>query len=294
MTPHDEGVVRHRIRPPETVVRIAMRRAIGERELLWNLTLRDLRSRYRRSTIGWAWSMINPAVMTAIYTFVFTVFFKVKPTPGVPSGMTAYAFYLLGGLLPWNALVNGVTGASAALVGGGGLMAKVRFAREHLVLATVLAMSATLLLELAVLAFMELIGGYVVLHLAPVVVLLVVLLTLFIAGVSLMVAALNLRYRDVQHLMSIGFLVWFYLTPVIYPVELIPQRFSIGALSLPLRSILGMNPMSRFVLAFRNCFYDVTLPGLGTMVGLVAISCTTFFIGYRFFIRRAPWFVEEL
>lgn len=290
--PSPRGRVRRR--PAETAVPFAMRRAVGERELLWNLTLRDLRSRYRRSTIGWAWSMINPAVMTAIYTFVFTVFFKIHPTAGVPSGMTAYAFYLLGGLLPWNALVNGVTGASAALIGGGGLMAKVRFAREHLVLATVLAMATTLLLELAVLAIMELIGGYVVLHLVPIVLLLVLLLTLFIAGVGFVVAALNLRYRDVQHLMSIGFLVWFYLTPVIYPVELIPNRYSIGGLDFPLRSILGMNPMSRFVLAFRNCFYDITMPGFGTMAGLVAISLATFLLGYRFFIRRAPWFVEEL
>jgi ABC-type polysaccharide/polyol phosphate export permease len=294
MTQASGAKVRRQAPPRETGLVFAFRRAFTERELLWNLTLRDLRSRYRRSVIGWAWSMINPAVMTAIYTFVFTVFFRVQPTPGVPSGMTAYAFYLLGGLLPWNALVNGVTGASAALVGGGGLMSKVRFAREHLVLATVLAMAATLLLELVVLAVMELIGGYFVFHLAPVVVLLVVLLMLFIAGVGLMVAALNLRYRDVQHVMSIGFLVWFYLTPVIYPVELIPQKYSIGGIQLPLRSILGMNPMSRFVLAFRNCLYDVTLPGLGTMVGLTAISLTTFLVGYRFFIRRAPWFVEEL
>ncbi len=282
------------LRPNETYVRFAARRAFGERELLWNLLLRDLRSRYRRTTVGWLWSMINPAVMTAIYSFVFTVFFHVQPAAGVPSGMRAYAFYLLGGLLPWNTLVNGVTGASAALVGGGGLMAKVRFSREHLVLATVLAMSASLLVELAVLGLMELIGGYVVFHLLPVVLFLVFLLTLFISGVGLIVAALNLRYRDVQHLISIGFLVWFYLTPVIYPVGLIPERFTILGAELPLRTILGMNPMSRFILAFRNCFFDITLPGFGTLAGLTGISVATFLIGYRFFIRRAPWFVEEL
>lgn len=281
-------------RPNETYLVFAARRAFGERELLWNLLLRDLRSRYRRTTVGWLWSMINPAVMTAIYSFVFTVFFHVQPATGIPSGMRAYAFYLLGGLLPWNALVNGVTGASAALIGGGGLMAKVRFAREHLVLATVLAMSTSLLAELAVLGLMELIGGYVVFHLLPVILLLVFLLTLFIAGVGFIVAALNLRYRDVQHLTSIGFLVWFYLTPVIYPVGLIPEKYTVLGATLPLRTILGMNPMSRFVLAFRNCFFDVTLPGLGTLAGLVGISVVTFLVGYRFFIQRAPWFVEEL
>jgi ABC-type polysaccharide/polyol phosphate export permease len=270
------------------------RRAFHERELLWNLLLRDLRSRYRRSVIGWGWSMINPAVMTLIYSFVFTQFFRVKPDPGVPSGMTQYAFYLLAGLLPWNALVNGVNGASAGLIGGGGLMAKVKFAREHLVLATVIAMSMTLCIELVVLVVLELIFGFVVLHLLPVIALLVFLLTLFIAGVGLTVAALNLRYRDVQHLTSIGFLVWFYLTPVIYPVKLIPKTMEVFGFSLPIRTILGMNPMSRFLLAFRNCFYDVTLPGANTLIGLLVMSVSTFLLGYRFFIRRAPWFVEEL
>ena len=271
-----------------------MLRAWSERELLWNLFLRDLRTRYRRNAIGWAWSMINPAVLTLIYTFVFTQIFPARPPAGIPSGMKVYSFYLLSGLLPWNALVNGVTAATAALSGGGGLMAKVRFSREHLVLAPVLAMIVTLLIELSILAGIELVAGYVTFHLVPVVLLLTVLLTLFISGLALMIAALNLRYRDVQHLTSIGFLVWFYLTPVIYPASLLPERSSIGGLEIPVRAILSYNPMSRFLLAYRSCFFDITLPGSETMAGLVVISVATFGLGYRFFIRRAPWFVEDL
>ena len=104
---------------PDTRPRFALLRAWSERELLWNLFLRDLRTRYRRNAIGWAWSMINPAVLTLIYTFVFTQIFPAQPQPGIPSGMKVYSFYLLSGLLPWNALVNGVTAATAALSGGG-------------------------------------------------------------------------------------------------------------------------------------------------------------------------------
>jgi ABC-type polysaccharide/polyol phosphate export permease len=280
--------------PADARPRAAAQRAWRERELLTNLLQRDLRTRYRRNAIGWAWSMINPAVMTLIYTFVFTQILPARPAAGIPSGMRHYAFYLLSGLLPWNALVNGVTGASAALIGGGGLMAKVRFAREHLVFAPVLAMLVTLLIELAILVGMELLAGYVTLHLVPVVLLLTVLLGMFVSGIALIVSALNIRYRDVQHLTSIGFLVWFYLTPVIYPASLIPERAEVLSVELPLRTILGMNPMSRFLLAFRNCFFDVTLPGAETILGLIAISVVTFAVGYRFFVRRAPWFVEDL
>lgn len=272
----------------------ALRRAIGEHELLTNLLLRDLRSRYRRTLVGWGWSMLNPALMAVIYTFVFTVFFKVRPDPGQPSGMTEYAFYLLSGLLPWNALVNGATGGIGALMGGAGLLSKVRFAREHLVLSTVLAMIVSLGVELLVLAALILVAGHMVLQYLVVCAVLMVLLAMFVAGIALALSALNVRYRDVQHLTGIGFLVWFYLTPVVYPASLIPEHRTVLGASIPLRSILGMNPMSRFILAFRNCLFDGRLPGAGTMAGLVLTSTVTFVVGYRFFIRRAPWFAEEL
>jgi lipopolysaccharide transport system permease protein len=270
------------------------RRAIADRPVLWNLLLRDLRSRYRRTVFGWSWSMLNPAITTAIYGFVFTVFFKILPDPGRPSGMTSFTFYLLSGILPWNAMVNGTLGGMGGLLGGAQLMSKVRFAREHLVLATVMAMFVSLAIELCVLTTLELAAGYFTLHLLPIAALLLVLLGLFTAGVSLVLSAVNLRYRDVQHITNIFFLVWFYITPVIYPTKVIPLSKEVFGISVPLRQLLGLNPMSRFLLAFRNCFFDVTPPGVNTLVGLTAISITTFVLGYIFFVRRSPWFVEEL
>jgi ABC-type polysaccharide/polyol phosphate export permease len=272
----------------------SVRRAVADRPVLWNLLLRDLRSRYRRTVFGWSWSMLNPAITTAVYGFVFTVFFKILPDPGRPSGMTSFTFYLLSGILPWNALVNGTVGGMGGLLGGAHLMSKVRFAREHLVLATVMAMFVSLAIELCVLIILELATGYSTLHLLPIAVLLVLLLGLFTSGVSLILSAINLRYRDVQHITNIFFLVWFYITPVIYPTKVIPLSKEVFGVSLPVRQILGFNPMSRFLLAFRNCFFDITPPGLNTLLGLTAISVLTFAVGYVFFVRRSPWFVEEL
>lgn len=282
---------RRNVRP--TVVG-ALRRSWNDRELLLNFVQRDLRARYRRSIIGWGWAMVNPAVTTAVYGFVFAVFFKITPKPGDPSGLKVFAFYLLAGILPWNVLQNGVNIGIGSLLGGGGMMQKVYFARDHLVGGPVYAMVVSFLIELSVLATLELVTGHFMLHLIPIVLILVVLLSQFTMGIALLFAALNVRYRDVQHITSVSFLVWFYLTPIIYPVERIPERALFHGMNLPLRSIFMLNPMARFVQAFRNCFFDIRPPGINSILALTAVSFITFFVGYRFFIRRAPWFVEEL
>ena len=282
---------RRNVRP---TVRAALRRAVNDRELLLNLVQRDLRARYRRSILGWGWAMINPAITTAVYAFVFTVYFHVKPAAGDPSGLRIFAFYLLAGILPWNVLQNGTTTAIGALLGGGPMMQKVYFAREHLVGGPVYAMVVSFLVELGVLGMLELVTGHFMFHMIPVILVLVFLLSMFTMGVALFFAALNIRYRDVQHLTGIFFLVWFYLTPVVYPLQLIPLQQKVFGATLPLRDIFMLNPMARFMQAFRNCFYDIRLPGANTMLALVIVSTVSFFAGYRFFIRRAPWFVEEL
>jgi ABC-type polysaccharide/polyol phosphate export permease len=272
----------------------AIHEAWRERELLLSLLQRDLRVRYRRTALGWFWSMLNPAATTVVYSVVFSYFLGVRPQAGDPSGITTYAFYLLAGSLAWNLLVNGVMQGMSALIGGSSLISKVKFSKEHLVISTVLSLTVTLLLELVVLCFLQLtIGKFPILYL-PMALLVVVLLAIFTTGVALWAAALNFRYRDVQHILTIGFMVWFFLTPIVYPRERIPTHWVVRGRHLPMRSIMELNPMNRFVMVFRNFFFDHRLPGFNTMIGLLAISALTFMAGYRYFVRRAPWFAEEL
>jgi ABC-type polysaccharide/polyol phosphate export permease len=285
---------KERLKNVQPTILKSARRAWIDRELLLSFVQRDLRSRYRRSILGWAWSMISPAVTALVYTFVFVVVFQVTAPPGDPSGQKLYVVNLLAALLPWNMLQAGVFASIGALMGGSGMMQKVYFAREHLVVGAVLALVVSFFIELGVLGVLVLFTGHFVFHFLPVVVFLVFLLTLFTVGIALVFAALNIRFRDVQHIAGVLFLVWFYITPIIYPVGLIPERYSIFGVSLPIRSILMLNPTARFSQVFRNIFFDVRLPGLGTLLGLTAISVLTFLAGYRFFIRRSPWFVEEL
>ena len=108
----------------------ALKEVASSRELIWNLALRELRGRYKRSALGWFWSLLNPLFTMVIYTIVFSRILRATPPPGDPSGLDVFGLYLLCGLLPWNFFSITVTTSMATLVGNGALIKKVYFPRE--------------------------------------------------------------------------------------------------------------------------------------------------------------------
>ena len=191
------------------------------REMLVNLTLRELRGKYKRSLLGWSWSLLNPLATMLIFTLVFRYILKIPVEAGHPSGMKIFAFFLLCGLLPWNFMAAGMTGAMGTLIANANLIKKVYFPREILVVANVLASMVSLLIELAVLAVALMLFGNIVLPWLPMVIVLVALQTLFVIGIGLLMSVLNVYFRDVQHFVSILLQLWFYATPIIYPLSLV-------------------------------------------------------------------------
>src|SRR5437899_10233529 len=135
----------------------------GARELVVNLTLRELRGRYKRSALGWTWSLLNPLSTVVVYSVVFAFFLQIKPPAGDPSGLHNFAMFLLCGLLPFNYLSNGMNGSLDALLANSNLIRKVYFPREVFVVAAVGSLLVTLLVELAVLCVILLALGNMVL-----------------------------------------------------------------------------------------------------------------------------------
>ena len=265
------------------------------RELLWNLTLRELRSKYKRSALGWFWSMLNPLSSVAIYAIVFGVLFKMKASPGNPSRFDNFALYLSCALLPWNYLTNSLGSSTGAVVNNSNLLKKVYFPREYVVVATVLSMVVSFLIELTVLMFVFLAFGQFVFQWIPIVLLLVFVQTLLVMGYSLFLGALNVYFRDMQHLISIVLQVWFYLTPVVYVMDrYIKKSETIAGVSIPVRQIYLFNPMVHVVTAYRNVLYDGRMPGLMSMVYLVLCSVVVLGLGWTFFRKVEGRMVEEL
>ena len=272
----------------------SLREAMQYRDLLKNLTQRELRSRYRRSVLGWGWSLLQPALMTAVYAIMLGVYFGISPAPGDPSGIDIYAFFLLAAMLPWNFFAGSLTTSMGTIVNAGGLMTRVWFPRLLLPLSATLALAVSLMIELGILTVaITIFTQTFILHLLPVAIVLVALLALFTAGIAFWLAAANVRFRDVEYITGVLLLAYFYLTPVIYPYTFVPEKPVLGT-SLTYRQIALANPMARFAMAFRNIFYDVRLPGLPTMRWVIGWSIVSFYAGTRFFIRRAVRFAEMM
>ena len=269
----------------------------ASRELLGNLTQRELRGKYKRSALGWAWSLINPLALAAIFTFVFGVVFQSRLEPVGNSdlaGIEAYPLFLLCGLLPWAFLSNGITGSIGALVANANLVKKVYFPREILIGANVLSWVVSLLIELMVLGVALLVFGNVWLEYLPVLALVIALQTVFVTGIGLLLAILNVYFRDVQHFVGIGLQLWFYATPVIYPITLLGKYADREVLGVSLLTLYKLNPMTAFVEMYHQMLFYLQFPSWQLFVYAALVSFATLAFGLFVFKKLEPRLAEEL
>ena len=264
------------------------------RDLLVNLTLRELRGRYKRSALGWAWSLLNPLVTLGIYALVFKFFLRIEPPVGDPSGLHNYAFFLICALLPWNFIASGIMGGLGSLVGNSNLVTKVYFPRSILVSASTAALLVSFLIEMGVLAVVFLIAGNNILPFIPLVLVVMAIQAVFVQGIALAMGVLNVYYRDLQHLMGLFIQVWFYGTPIIYPIDRVPEEAVLFGRQINPRAILELNPATRFVDIYRDLLYDRRLPAWGDMVAIIVMSGVTLLIGRLIFKKFEPRLAEEI
>jgi ABC-type polysaccharide/polyol phosphate export permease len=268
--------------------------AFANRELLGNLVLRELRGKYKGTSLGWFWSLLNPLAATLIFTVVFGAILRITPTVGV-DGLQNYTLFLLCALLPWNFFSGAVNGGMGALLGNANLIKKTAFPRQHLVLASSVALFVTFGIEMAVLlvAFAAF-GVNPLLWILPTV-LLMVFLAVFATGLGLMLSVANVYFRDSAHFVAIGMQVLFYATPVIYPITLVSD---VSPESLVARfhidSLYFANPVVHYVEAFRDLLYEQEIPSLVTMCVVVGSAVMSLWLGLAVFNRFSGRLAEEL
>jgi ABC-2 type transport system permease protein len=281
-----------RVVEPTTRVSRRLRDLFRYRELLANLVRKELKVKYKNSFLGFAWSMLNPALYLVIFYFVFTQFLGTD----IPN----FPIYLLSGLLAWNLWSSSLGGTVASLLGNSSLVTKVYFPREILPLASIGASLIHFFFQFVVLLAALVVFRYDVgaeaLMLVPSA--LVVELSLLI-GVGLIVAVLNVYFRDVGHLLELVLLAWFWMTPIVYPVKLVQDK------GLTIFSLYLLNPMTHIVLAFQRGIYGfeqkVSVAGrVGSAwymrnLGVVFLgSVAMIVIGWWIFRRLESRLAEEL
>jgi ABC-2 type transport system permease protein len=272
----------------------ALREYAASRELLINLTLRELRSKYKKSVLGWTWSLLNPVASVAIYTLVFSVFLKIDPPRGVPSGLKSFVLFLLCALVPWNFVSSSLSATLDSIVGNANLIKKVYFPRELLVASTVGSLLVTFCIELGVVAAILLFAGNMVLPWIPVALFLMVLLTVMLLGWGLVLSVCNVYFRDVKHFINIAMQALFYSAPIVYPIRVVPVEKTILGVDVPVLDIYRLNPLVRFIEGFRDVLYNLRMPSLSTLLYLTAWAAGSLLLGLWAFNKLEPRLAEEV
>ena len=273
------------------------------RELLGNLVRREVKAKYKTSALGAASSMLNPMLYLAVFSLVFNIVLN--------RGMPNFPDYLLSGLLAWNLFSNSVSQAARSVVDNSSLVTKAYFPSEVLPLASIgstlfdFALQAVVLVAFMVITQVGVLGwNLLLLPLA-----LVALLT-FTAAVALLVAAANVRYRDVQHLLAIALLTWFWMTPIVYQSGFVYTELGQRELfGVSLYHLYVANPMTAIVEGFHRALYGTVAPAgpaspvllpvsvtwLTLLIGAVAVgSLILLGLTWTYFYRRSGDFAEEL
>jgi lipopolysaccharide transport system permease protein len=247
----------------------------GHRDLLANLVRRDLRVKYKGSSIGVAWSLLHPLVMAGIYTLAFRYIVRIP--------IEHFPLFLLSGLMPWMFFSNAVSSATGAIVDNGSLVRKVAFPRAILPLAAVASQLVQFLVMYVVIVPVAILSG-VGLSLALVALVPVIALqAIFTIGVGLLTATAYVHLRDVRHLLEVLLQITFWLTPIVYAVTLVP-----GAL----RPFLWLNPMTHFVTAYQQIVVQHRTPDATAFAVMAAFACAALVIGMSLFVRYERRFAE--
>ena len=262
-------------------------------DLLMNLTLRDLRSKYKRSVLGWTWSVLNPLVAVVVYSAVFSIFLRIEPSVGDPSGLDSYAVFLLVTLLPWQFHVTSLTEAYRSITANSSLITKIFFPRWVLPTSAVLARFLTLIVEMLVLLILiALWEGHIAFQWIPVVAALMILQLLFTIGLALMISAANVYFRDIQHFLMVALQPWMFLTPILYPLNLVPADKEF--LGISYRTLYQLNPMVSWAKAYRNVLYDLRFPSLERWLAILSATFVVLYLGFKVFNRLEPRMAEEV
>ncbi|MFH0788700.1 MAG: ABC transporter permease [Pseudomonadota bacterium] len=253
-----------------------LQECIKYRTLIKNLVLKDLKLKYRGSVLGVVWSLLRPLMLIGVYTLAFKFVVRIK--------MENYTFFLLIGLLPWNFFSGAAMASTNSLIDNANLIKKVYFPRETLPIATVLFNFAQFLLALAVfIPLFFFMGAFSFQWVTFLFLPLLAFHLLFTIGISLGLSSLTSSFRDVAHLTEVGVVLLFWVTPVIYPLTMVPVDF---------QWIMKISPLASFTMAYQDILFWGRVPDPWAIASLVCWSAVLFWVGSLTFKWYDPALAE--
>lgn len=258
-------------------MRTTFRELFAYRPLIHTLVMRDLKARYRGSMLGLLWTLLNPLLHMGIYALVFSIYLRVQ--------MDRYAVFLLCGLLPWIWFSSSLLLGATAIIDGGNLIKKVFFPPQILPTVTVTANFVNFLLGIpilfAFLLFYDVQQGWT-LCLLP---LLIVCQFAFTLGLTLLISAASVHYRDIPHILGHFLTFWFFLSPIVYKSTQVPEQF---------HTLLSLNPFTLFVVAYQDILLYNTAPTWAAFADMFCVSALALLSGVLVFTHFRWSFAEEV
>lgn len=257
----------------------AVRTLLNHRELVQSLIRRDIRSRYKQSALGIAWALLQPLMMAVVYTIVFSHIVKVNTGP-IPYPLFSYT-----ALLPWTFFSQGLVFGTECLTSNFNLITKVYFPREVFPISSVLGKTVDLALGIIVLIplfiYYHVQMTWMILLVVPV---LLIQLCLML-GITFLLSAFNLFYRDIRHGIPLLITIWMYLTPIVYPMSLVPEKYL---------SVYMLNPMAAIMNSLRGIALQGQTPDWAHLAYAAGFAIVLLVVGYRTFKKLEPAFAEMI
>lgn len=256
-----------------------LKELIQYKELIYAFTLREIKVRYKQTILGASWAILQPFALTVIFTVVFSVFLKVD------SGLVPYPIFAYSALLPWTFFATSVNFGSLSIVNNSSLVTKIFFPRETLPISAIAAafidflIAGVIFLLMAIYYNIEITSNIFLLWI------IIPAIIIFTLGITLMLSALNVIFRDIKFVVPLLLQIWLYTSPVIYSVNQVPER---------LRIIYNINPMAPLLESFRNVTVNGTSPNFTELFFATVISILMFVFGYVFFKSKEKIFADVI
>lgn len=249
------------------------------KDLFIQLTLREIKARYKQSVLGYAWVLIVPLINLTVLSIIFSNLFI------VPTGNIPYPIYLFVALVPWTFAANAISSATGSIIANSSLITKVYLPREIFPLSAVAAKMVDLLLtSLVLIIFLAIFGIQLQINLLFIPLIFLIQL-LLILGICFILSAVNAFFRDVENVLGLFLTVWMYLTPIIYSPELIPQD---------LKFLFSLNPLTGIINAYRNTILYGVPPPWQSFTYAAVFSLIIFLAGYIYFRNRSRYFADVI
>ena len=248
------------------------------RQMIFSLVKKDLRGRYKGSVLGFLWTFINPLMQLVVYTFVFTYIMK--------AGIDKYYLYLFVALVPWIFFSSAITGGSSSVVAQKDLVKKIYFPREVIPISYVTRCFVNMLLCFCIIIPVMVVARVPINPLALLCLPVIMIVEYFLAlGMAMLASAITVYFRDLEHILGIVTMIWMYMTPIFYSIDMIPQK---------LRFIYHINPMSSIISCYRSVLYSGQVPNLASLLEAVVLGVLFLILGMLVFGRLKKGFAEEL